>query len=67
MICMCVMYVQVWLSPAFYVYSGYKLRIGVHVNGVGEGKGSHVSIYLHQMAGERDSELQWPHLLKVCV
>jgi hypothetical protein len=55
---------KVWLSPPFYIHAGYKLRLGVHVNGVGAGKGSHMSVYLHQMAGERDHQLDWPYVLK---
>ena len=41
------------------------MRLAVHLNGVGAGKGTHVSIFLHQMVGEMDDELQWPFLLKV--
>ena len=52
----------VWYSPPFYVFNGYKMCLAVHPSGVGAGKGTHVSIYLHQVAGEKDYQLQWPFL-----
>ena len=55
---------QVWYSPALYIHTGYKLCLAVHLNGVGAGKNSHVSIYLHQVVGERDEQLSWPYLLQ---
>ena len=51
---------KVWYTPPFYLPHGYKVCLAVHLNGVGAGKGTHVSIYLHQMAGEYDHNLKWP-------
>jgi len=51
---------KVWYTPPFYLPHGYKVCLAVHLNGVGAGKGTHVSIYLHQVAGEYDHKLKWP-------
>lgn len=51
---------QVWYSPSFYVNQGYKFCLAFHLNGVGAGKGTHVTVYLHQMMGRFDSNLTWP-------
>ena len=50
-----------WYSPAFYSHhEGYKLCLKVVANGHDTGKGSHVSAYIHLMAGEYDDKLFWP-------
>ena len=50
-----------WFSPPFYSYiGGYKMCISVYANGSDTGKGTHVSVYLHMMAGEYDNDLKWP-------
>ena len=50
-----------WFSPPFYTHThGYKLCIKVSANGLHDGKGTHVSIYLRIMRGEYDDDLQWP-------
>lgn len=50
-----------WTSPPFYSHaSGYKLCLRVNPNGYGEGKGTHVSIYVSIMRGENDDSLMWP-------
>ena len=51
---------QVWYSPKFYITHGYAFCLAVHLNGVGAGRGTHVSIYLHQTIGEFDSVISWP-------
>jgi len=50
----------VWYTPPFYLPYGYKVCLAIHLNGVGAGKTMHVSIYLHQVAGEYDHKLKWP-------
>ena len=50
----------VWHSPPFYIFNGYKMCLAIHTNGIGAGKGTHMSIYLHQMASKKDHQLQWP-------
>ena len=50
----------VWYSPPFYIFNGYKMCLAIHTNGIGAGKGTHMSIYLHQMASKKDHQLQWP-------
>ena len=55
---------QVWYTPPFHVANGYTLCFGVHLNGVGAGKGTHVSLYWYQLTGFYDNELMWPYLLE---
>ena len=51
----------IWYSPGFYTHpSGYKLYLWVEANGNGDGKGTHVSVYLCLMKGENDDTLTWP-------
>ena len=50
---------KVWYSPPFYYRTGYKLCLAVHANGKGAGAGTHVSVELLQMKGERDHKLNW--------
>ena len=46
-----------WMSPPFYTHlGGYKMCLIVNLNG----KGTHVSIYLHMLKGENDDLLVWP-------
>lgn len=49
-----------WFSPPFYIKEGYKMCIAVHLNGDQEGRGTHISVHIHLMAGEYDSNLKWP-------
>ena len=50
-----------WYSPGFYTSpGGYKMSLGVDPNGYGEAEGTHVSCYIHLMAGEYDDTLEWP-------
>jgi TNF receptor-associated factor 4 len=47
-------------SPPFYSSpGGYKLCIKVHANGIGEGKGTHLSVYAYLMRGDNDNNLPW--------
>ena len=48
-------------SPPFYTHpQGYKMYLEVVPNGVGSGKGTHMSIYAHLKKGEHDNQLQCP-------
>ena len=50
-----------WYSPPFYTrQQGYKMCLNVFVNGWGDGKGTHVSVYAYLMRGEFDDHLRWP-------
>jgi len=50
-----------WFSPPFYSHiEGYKLRLRVSANGQLDGKGTHVSLFVHLMRGEHDNCLKWP-------
>ena len=50
-----------WFGPSFYSHpGGYKMCARVDANGIGIGKGTHVSILIHLVAGQYDDQLQWP-------
>ena len=50
-----------WYSPGFYTHTfGYKMCLRVDANGDGDGKGTHVSVFVHLMKGENDDALTWP-------
>ena len=50
-----------WYSPGFSTHvGGYKMCIRVDANGQGNGKGTHVSLFVYMMKGEFDSHLKWP-------
>ena len=52
---------SVFKSPSFYTSSeGYHLEVVVYANGFGDGKGTHVSVYLRALKGENDGTLNWP-------
>ena len=52
---------DIWHSPPFYsAPGGYKLCLCVVANGCGDGKGTHVSIFVYLQKGEHDDLLQWP-------
>ena len=53
-------------SPPFYTgRNGYKMCIRVHLNGDGDVKTTHLSIFFVLMKGEYDPLLQWPFDYKV--
>ena len=50
-----------WFSdPVYSQFGGYKMCLNVYVNGHGEGKGTHVSVYVYLMRGDHDNNLRWP-------
>ena len=50
-----------YYSPLFYTHQqGYKMCIEVYANGDSSGKGTHVTVYVRLIAGDNDSQLQWP-------
>ena len=52
---------EVWTSPPYYTHiGGYKFCLKMYPNGLGRGKGTHVSVYAYLMRGEHDDELEWP-------
>ena len=53
-------------SPPFYTGQyGYKLRAEAFLNGLGLGKGTHLSLYVVIMKGEYDAILPWPFQQRV--
>ena len=50
-----------WCSDSFYTHNkGYKMCLCVDVAGHGDGKGTHLSMFLYLMKGSHDDELTWP-------
>ena len=48
-------------SPPFHTSeAGYKMCIRVYANGLGDGKGTHVTASAHLMKGDNDDSLSWP-------
>ena len=53
---------RTWTSPPFYTSrKGYKICLKVFPNGIGDGQGTHVSVYATLMKGEFDGDLTWPY------
>ena len=50
-------------SPAFSLY-GYKLCMRINLNGVDDGEGEHVALYMHVMQEGNDAVLEWPLKLR---
>ena len=52
---------KVWFSdPVYSHFGGYKMCLRVDANGHNEGRGTHVSVYVHLMRGDNDNNLKWP-------
>ena len=50
-----------WHSNPFYTHNkGYKMCLKIHAAGYGNGKGTHISVFLFLMKGPHDDELTWP-------
>jgi len=50
-----------WYTNSFYSHEkGYKMCLNVCVAGDGDGKGTHLSVFLFVMKGTHDDELTWP-------
>ena len=59
--CLLLLCVKCRLSKPFYTGpKGYKMCLGVFPGGNGDGKGNSISVFIHMMKGECDSELKWP-------
>ena len=53
-----------YISPPFYTHRmGYKLRLEVYPNGLCQGAGTHVSVFVRLLKGENDQDLAWPMVL----
>ncbi|CAF0793247.1 unnamed protein product, partial [Didymodactylos carnosus] len=53
-------------SPPFYSSpTGYKMRIRVYLQGDGNARGTHISVFFVIMRGEYDAILKWPFNFKV--
>lgn len=49
---------EIFSTPVY--ISHYKMRLAVYLNGNGEGKSSHMSVFLNIMRGEWDPIIKWP-------
>ena len=50
-----------WYSPPFLTHKdGYQMCVRIKANGSTEVFDTHLSLYVHLMAGENDSQLTWP-------
>ena len=50
-----------WYIDPFYTHNkGYKMGLNIYAAGNGDGKGTHLSVYLYLMKGPHDDELTWP-------
>ena len=54
---------EMFTSPSFYTSpEGYHMSVIVYANGVGDDRGTHVSVYVHILEGRNDSKLKWPFI-----
>ena len=52
---------QSFYSPPFYTHpNGYKICARLYLNGDGQGRGTHASIFFVILRGEYDALLHWP-------
>ena len=59
---------DIWYSPPFYTHlGGYRMCLRVYANGNGDGKGTHVSVFVSLMRGKFDDLLKWPFHGKVTI
>ena len=57
-----------WYSNPFYTHPhGYKMCLRVDAKGWGNGRDTHVSVFVHMMQGEYDDHLEWPFRGEVTV
>ena len=54
---------ETFYSPPFYTsFGGYRMHINIYANGVGDGKGTHVSVFSEPLEGHYDDQLHSPFL-----
>ena len=49
-----------WYSDSFYTHNKYKMCLRVDAAGHGDGKSTHLSVFLFLMKGPHDDKLTWP-------
>ena len=50
-----------WYSAGFYSSpGGYKIRLSVDAGGCGDGRSTHLSVFINIMPGDYDDNLEWP-------
>jgi len=53
------------LYKNFFALDGYKIRASLRLNGEGQGKGTHVSLFVASDTGPFDDTLEWPLIAKI--
>lgn len=43
-----------------HIIQGFNMRLEIYLNGSGDGKGTHLAVFLQLMKGELDDILMWP-------
>ena len=43
-----------------HIIQGFKMRLEIYLNGIGDGNGTHLAVFLQLMKGELDDILMWP-------
>ncbi len=56
-----------WISKPFYSRSHYKMVLEVIPYGNGDGCGTYLSVFIHIIKGEYDSQLKWPFVGEVII
>lgn len=49
-----------YFRPFYTTKGGYKMQLQLYPNGIGHGKGTHISLHCCIMTGENDDDLNWP-------
>ena len=57
-------YLSLW-SPVYDIPHGYSFQLRVYLDGDGQGKKSHLSVFFCLVRGENDDQLPWPFAHKV--
>ena len=57
--------IEFLFSPTILMSSGYQACLRLYLNGNGEDKGTHLSLYFVIKKGQHDDDLQWPFRQKV--
>ncbi len=59
---------ETFYSPSFYISpNGHNMKVKMYANGVGDGEGSHVSVFAYIIKGKYDDGLNWPFVGKVTI
>ena len=55
-------------SSSFYSSpNGYHMKVEVVASGYDDGKGTHISVYIHMLEGKHDAKLKWPFIGNITI